>query len=228
MMKRFLFFLAAALIVCSSALAENPAALPATQEFVVDFSQLVPDDPLATPVAVDPIDKPTPTPAPTPNYIYETYSNPAMGVSFSIPYTWLLNPNTNQDTTVQFVEPQSEMMDKGGYQTRLTIEKVNMGLQQTAADAKERLEYVLDELEQSFTVFTANSIASQSVGEAHGYYCYYKAEYNDGAKNYLMNGRIIVVAHGKALYQIRLTTPRNWYSYYNYLWRKMRSSIKFQ
>lgn len=227
MMKRFLFFLAAALIACSSALAENPAALPATQEFVVDFSQLVPDDPLATPVAVDPIDKPTPTPAPTPNYIYETYSNPAMGVSFSIPYTWLLNPNTNQDTTVQFVEPQSEMMDKGGYQTRLTIEKVNMGLQQTAADAKERLEYVLDELEQSFTVFTANSIASQSVGDAHGYYCYYKAEYNDGAKNYLMNGRIIVVAHGKSLYQIRLTTPRNWYSYYNYLWRQMRSTIKF-
>ena len=227
MMKRFLFFLAAALIACSSALAESPAALPATQEFVVDFSQLVPDDPLATPVAVDPIDKPTPTPAPTPNYIYETYSNPAMGVSFSIPYTWLLNPNTNQDTTVQFVEPQSEMMDKGGYQTRLTIEKVNMGLQQTAADAKERLEYVLDELEQSFTVFTANSIASQSVGDAHGYYCYYKAEYNDGAKNYLMNGRIIVVAHGKSLYQIRLTTPRNWYSYYNYLWRQMRSTIKF-
>ena len=69
MMKRFLFFLAAALIACSSALAENPAALPATQEFVVDFSQLVPDDPLATPVAVDPLDKPTPTPAPTPNYI---------------------------------------------------------------------------------------------------------------------------------------------------------------
>lgn len=227
MMKRILFFLAAALIVCTSALAENPAALEATQEFVVDFSQLAPDDPQATPVAVDPIDKPTPTPAPTPNYIYETYTNPAMGVSFSIPYTWLLNPNTNQETTVQFVEPQSEMMDKGGYQTRLTIEKVNMGLQQTAADAKERLEYVLEELEQSFTVFTANSIASQSVGDAHGYYCYYKAEYNDGAKNYLMNGRIIVVAHGKALYQIRLTTPRSWYSYYEYVYRKVRSTLEF-
>ena len=227
MMKRFLFFLAAALIAGSSALAENPAALPATQEFVVDFSQLVPDDPLATPVAVDPIDKPTPTPAPTPNYIYETYSNPAMGVSFSIPYTWLLNPNTNLETTVQFVEPQSEMMDVGGYQTRLTIEKLNMGLQQTAADARERLEYVLEELEQSFTVFSANSVAPQSVGDANGYYCYYKAEYNDGVKNYLMNGRIIIVAHGKALYQIRLTTPRNWYSYYEYVYRKVRSTMEF-
>ena len=237
-MKRFLIFFACMMLAVPSAFAEAlpgtveapaaEAAAPADDgELHLDFSVLLPDNPVATPVAVDPIDKPTPTPAPTPNYIYETYSNPAMGVSFSIPYTWLLNPNTNQDTTVQFVEPQSEMMDKGGYQTRLTIEKVNMGLQQTAADAKERLEYVLEELEQSFTVFTANSIASQSVGEAHGYYCYYKAEYNDGAKNYLMNGRIIVVAHGKSLYQIRLTTPRNWYSYYEYVYRKVRSTLEF-
>ena len=200
--------------------------MPAAKELNVDFSQLTPD-PEATPVAVDPIDKPTPTPAPTPNYVYDTYVNESMGISFSIPYTWLLNPNTNLDTTVQFVEPQSEMMDKGGYQTRLTIEKLNMGLQQTASDARERLEYVLEELEQSFTVFNANSIAAQSVGEANGYYCYYKAEYNDGTKNYLMNGRIIVVAHEKALYQIRLTTPRSWYSYYEYVYRKVRSTLEF-
>ncbi len=230
-MKRTLFFLFAALLACTVALAENPAAevtpMPATTELNLDFSQLAPDSPAATPVAVDPIDKPTPTPAPTPNYIYDTYTNERMGVSFSIPYTWLLNPNTNLDTTIQFVEPQSEMMDVGGYQTRLTIEKLNMGLTQTASDARERLEYVLEELEQSFTVFSANSIASQSVGEANGYYCYYKAEYNDGSKNYLMNGRIIVVAHEKALYQIRLTTPRSWYSYYEYVYRKVRSTMEF-
>ena len=226
-MKRFLFFLAAALMACTMALAEAAITpLPPTQELNVDFTQLTPD-PEATPVPVDPIDKPTPTPVPIPNYVYDTYVNEAMGVSFSIPYTWLLNPNTNLETTVQFVEPQSEMMDVGGYQTRLTIEKLNMGLQQTAADARERLEYVLEELEQSFTVFSANSVAPQSVGDANGYYCYYKAEYNDGVKNYLMNGRIIIVAHGKALYQIRLTTPRNWYSYYEYVYRKVRSTMEF-
>lgn len=227
-MKRFLFFLAAVLTACALALAEEATTpMPATQELIVDFDQLAPDSPAATPVAVDPIDKPTPTPAPTPNYAYDTYVNEAMGISFSIPYTWLLNPNTNTDTTVQFVEPQSEMMDVGGYQTRLTIEKLNMGLQQTASDAREQLEYILDELEQSFTSFSANSIAAQSIGKANGYYCYYKAEYNDGTKNYEMNGRIIVVAHEKALYQIRLTTPRSWYSYYEYVYRKVRSTLEF-
>ena len=78
-----------------------------------------------------------------------------------------------------------------------------------------------------FTSFTPGNIDSGNFGDANGYYCYYKAEYNDGTKNYEMNGRIIIVAHEKALYQIRLTTPRNWYSYYNHLWRQVRSSIEY-
>ena len=236
-MKRFLLFLACALMTSSLASAETlpgaaadePQAQTALSEGTptLDFDLLTPDNPLATPVAVDPIDKPTPTPAPTPNFVYETYENTSMGVSFSIPYTWLLNPNTNQDTTVQFVEPKSEMMDVGGYQTRITIEKYNMGLSQTASDARSRLESVLEELAASFTTFSPGQIDSGDFGDGKGYYCYYKADYNDGTKTYQMNGRVIIVAHEKALYQIRLTTPRDWYSYYNYLWRKLRSTIKF-
>ena len=230
-MKRFLLILLCAMLVCGAACAEDAAAVQPMMddgELHLDFSVLQPDNPVATGVAVDPIDKPTPTPAPTPNFIYDTYTNDVMGVSFSIPYTWLLNPNTNHATTVQFVEPKREMMDPDGYQTRITVEKINMGLSQTTSDAKCQLETTLDELAASFTSFTPGNIDSGNFGGANGYYCYYKAEYNDGMKNYEMNGRIIMVAHEKALYQIRLTTPRNWYSYYNYLWRKMRSTIKFQ
>ena len=236
-MKRFLILLACAALFASAACAEalpgtSPApaaeAAASESELSLDFSLLTPDNPAATPIPVDPIDKPTPTPMPKPNSHYDTYSNNSLGVSFSIPYTWLLNPNTNHDTTVQFVEPKSEMMEPNGYQTRVTVEKYNMGLDQTASDARSRLETVLEELAPSFTSFTPGNIDSGDFGDGKGYYCYYRAEYNDGAKNYEMNGRVIVVAHKKALYQIRLTTPRNWYSYYNYLWRKMRSTIKFQ
>ena len=193
----------------------------------LDFTVLAPDNPLATPVAVDPIDKPTPTPNPTPTFWYDQYVSEAMGISFNVPGTWLLNPNTNQSTTIQFVEPQSEMMDPGGYQTRVTIEKVDMGLNQTAQDAKERLQLALSELEQTFTTFTPGNIASQSFNDAKGYYCYYKAEYNDGTKTYAMNGRIIIFAHERSLYEVRLTAPRNWYSYYEYVYRNIRSSFKF-
>ena len=151
-----------------------------------------------------------------------------MGISFQIPSTWLLNPNTNQETTVQFVEPQSEMMDVGGYQTRITIEKVNMGLVQTAEDARTQLQTTLGTLALSFTNFEANdAIGSTNIGDADGYYCYYRADYNDGSKDYAMNGRIMVVAYDRALYQIRLTAPRNWYSYYNYVYRQVRNTFTF-
>lgn len=204
-----------------------PASL-SEADILLDFSNLTLDDPLATPIAVDPIDKPTPTPAPTPNYIYTVYNATQMGVSFQIPYTWLLNPNTNQETTVQFVEPKSEMMEPDGYQTRLTVAKVNMGLTQTASDARTQLESTLEELAQSFTSFTPGNLASASIGEAKGWYCYYKAEYNDGTKTYSMRGRITIVAHDKALYQVRLTAPSSIYSYYEYVFRQVRTSFEFE
>ena len=216
-MKRILLFLAAALATVAVAQAES----------TLDFSTLQLDNPLATPVAVDPIDKPTPTPAPTPDYMYDTYTSSSMGVSFSIPYSWLLNPSTNQETTLQFVVPKSEMMEPDGYQTRLTIERFSAGLNQTAADARTRLESVLTELEGMFTTFKANDIATASIGGASGYYCYYRATYNDGTKEYSMRGRVAVVAHDKELIQIRLTTPSNWFSYYNHVYRQLRATFKF-
>lgn len=236
-MKRILIRFLLLTVLCTTAIAES---LPSESDvalftpesasgvdFDSDFSKLVPADSAATPIPVDPIDKPTPTPAPTPNYVYETYTNESMGVSFSIPYTWLINPVTNQNTVVQFVEPKSEMMDTDGYQTRLTIEKKTNGLSQTAADARAELESTLETFGATFTSFVPGNIATATVGKANGAYCYYKAEYTDGDKTYLMNGRITVVAHGNALYSLRLTAPRAWYSYYEYVFRRVRQTFKF-
>ena len=206
----------------------EPTATPAPAAPVADASGLTLDDPSATPIPVDPIDKPTPTPMPTLNFAYKSYTSDSLNISFSIPFTWLLNPNTNQTTTLQFVEPKSEMMEPDGYQTRLTIEKVNTGLTQTADDARERLETTLTQMEGTFTSFTPYTIASRSIGDAKGSYCYYKAEYNDGTKTYHMRGRIIVVAHDKALYQVRITAPQNWYSYYEHVFRNVCNTLKFK
>ena len=250
-MKRIVVFLAVSLMAFSVAQAESdtdstfvfgPADTEATAPEVTpsptpipllednadtgfDFSQV--DNPLATPVAVNPIDMPTPTPAPTPNYAYDTYTNESMAISFDIPYTWLLNPATNQETTIQFVEPKSERMDENGYQTRLTVERFSAGLTQTASDARTRLESVTTELSGMFTTFKAGDIASASIGGANGYYCYYTATYNDGTTEYSMRGRLVVVAHDKDLFQIRLTAPSAWFSYYNHVYRQLRSSFKF-
>ena len=82
-------------------------------------------------------------------------------------------------------------------------------------------------LVRSFTAFTPGNIASASIGKANGAYCYYKAEFTEGDHTYRMNGRIMIVAQGNALYQIRITAPREWYAYYEHAFRKVRSSFKF-
>ena len=165
---------------------------------------------------------------PTANFLYETYTNEQMGISFKIPYTWLLNPRTNLSSTIQFVEPKSEIMDEAGYQTRLTIEYRKENSPQTVSDARSRLESVLEELAGNFTTFTPGNIASATFGPAKGSYCYYNATYDDGTKTYQMKGRIVIVAYGSSLYQVRLTAPRSWYSYYEVVYRHVRSSIEFQ
>ena len=63
-----------------------------------------------TPIPVDPIDKPTATPAPTPNYEYVTRSSSSNGVSFAVPRTWILYPNTDESEG-RYGEPQVEMHD---------------------------------------------------------------------------------------------------------------------
>ena len=215
-------------IFAGIATAENTAdVFIASEPFTVDFSSLMPDNPAATPVSVDPIDKPTPTPMPTPNYAYTIYENQQMGISFAIPYTWLLNPNSDQSSTIQFVEPQNEMMDENGYQTRVTIGYTKKGVSASVAEARANLEETLDAMAGNFTSFVPGNIASATIGGAKGSYCYYKAEYSDGSKTYLMNGRITVVAYGQGLYQIRITAPRSWYSYYENVYRRIRTTWKF-
>ncbi|MBR1710391.1 MAG: hypothetical protein IJ719_16440 [Clostridia bacterium] len=228
-MQKICALLAFTLLLCSAcAWAEQDYPI-ASDSFTIDFSSVYNDNPAATPIAVDPIDKPTPTPMPTPNFSYRIFESAPLSISFAIPFTWLLNPDTNQSTTLQFVEPQSEMMDVNGYQTRITIERVNIGVSQTVADARARLETVLEDLESSFSSFVPGSIASATIGGAKGSYCYYKAEYIDPTSNktYQMNGRITIVASGNYLYQVRLTAPRAWYSYYENVFRRLRTTWKF-
>lgn len=190
-------------------------------------SRLPEPDPTAvgeTPIPVDPIDKPTATPAPTPSYEYVTRSSSTNGVSFAVPASWILDPSTSA-SEVRYVEPQEEMHD--GYQTRLTFEKFDVGSTQSKEDAQARLEALLDEMadDDGYSEFTpGGAIGDAQLGGASGVYSYYRAVLQNGTA---VRGRVTVVAYGRALYQLRITAPANWYTYYEYVFRKARSTFKF-
>lgn len=177
-----------------------------------------------TPIPVDPIDKPTPTPQPTPSYDYVTRSSSSNGVSFAVPSTWILDPST-ASSEVRYVEPQEEMHD--GYQTRLTFEKFDVGSTQTKEDAQALLEELLDQMasDDGYSEFTpGGAIGDAKLGGASGVYSYYRAVLTDGTP---VRGRITVVSYGRALYQLRITTPASWYTYYEHVFRQARSTFKF-
>lgn len=183
-----------------------------------------PTEPDSTLIPIDPVDMPTPTPAPTPTYEYVTRSSSTNGISFAVPSSWILDPSS-VDSFVRYVQPIEEMHE--GYQTRLTFEKYDRGINQTKDDAKDKLQELLNEMASTggYAEFTPGaSIGDAKLGGANGVYSYYTGKLDDGTT---VRGRITVVAHGKALYQLRITAPSNWYSYYEYVFRQARSTFKF-
>ncbi len=176
-------------------------------------------NPAETPIGpIDPIDKPTLEPL---NVAYVPYSSQPMGVSFDRPAGW--KEDAPADSNVQFVEP--EVAAREGYRTMLTIRLLSMGSKQDKADAKVKLEELLAELGQNgdWTEFKPTEAASASMAGADGYYAYYSAFYQ-GTK---LRGRIMVVAKNNNLYMVRVTCPASFYSRYEEVYRKVRSTWKF-
>lgn len=196
-----------------------------------DMPPLDPTEPGATPVAIDPIDMPTPTPKPTANVKYDDFSSSAAGFKFSKPNTWIQTSGTVAEF-VQFVEPSAEASQRedSGYPARLTMVKYQKGTKQTSDDAKAQLESVMDEMTSEFLELTVNTeYGSLSMGGGKGYYVYYKgvvADPTDPNKTYSVRGRAGVVAKDQALYQIRLSTPADYFDYYQEIYRTARNSFK--
>lgn len=181
-------------------------------------NRLLTPNPDETPIAIDPIDKPTREPLNLPFVAYESES---MKVSFERPANWTLE--VPGETNVRFIEPV--VSAKYGYQAMLTVKVYHKGSAQNKDDAKVQLTELLDELaaDTAWTNFDHGVIASQSMGSANGHYAYFNATYD----NKPLRGRMMVVAKGSALYMIRLTCSSEVYLQYEDVYRNVRSSWKF-
>jgi len=187
--------------------APTPSAVP----------RLTPN-PEETPIAVDPLDKPTQVPL---NLSFVNYSSSPMGVSFDRPAGW--REDSPADSNVQFTEPEAAA--RNGYRAMLTVRVIHKGSRQDSGQAKTELEGLLEEMAQNqmWTEFRHNPAASASLGGANGYHAYYWATFN----GIPLRGRIIVVARGNSLYMVRITSTEEFFSLYEEIYRKVRDTWKF-
>ncbi len=172
----------------------------------------------ATPVVIDPIDKPTPTPVPGLNVTYATYDATKLGLSFEGPAGWTVTVN---DAGSYTLENPNANMDYRAFLT-LTAQKVNDDY--SASDLKTIVKGMLDSIETAgFEEYNPSQTASRDLLGKAGVYANYTGTLLDGRQ---IAGRVHAVCVDKKLYTIHLSSPKaQWEDYKEMVYDELRDTL---
>ena len=175
----------------------------------------------ATPVIIDPVDKPTPTPLPKLNITYNTYEAAALHMTFEGPAGWTVD-DSNPDTYV-LTNPDSSM----DYAASLTVRSITVNKQYSKSELNKEIKGMLDTLRSSgdYSRFEPSNTANRTFLGTTGVYANYKAVLKDSGTQ--IAGRMIVACVDKTLYTLHVTYPRGYTDYYvENVYDKFRHSVK--
>lgn len=172
----------------------------------------------ATPVVIDPIDKPTATPVPPLTFTYQTYDATKLHLSFEAPVGWIVNDEnddvymlTNPDTSVD-------------YAASITIAVSSTASTYGASELRSEVTRMMDTLRSAFASLSASNTASRTMLGEDGIYADYKAAMDDGT---LVSGRVHAVSIGRTLYVFHFSWPREYNeSYKDTVYAQLRKTIQ--
>ncbi len=176
----------------------------------------------ATPVIIDPIDKPTPTPLPTLNFTFSTYEASALHMTFEAPAGWIVDES--EADTFRLVNPDTSM----DYAASLTVRAIPVNKQYGKSELTKEIKGMLETLKSSgeYSSFSPSNTAERSFLGSTGVYANYKAALQDGT---LIAGRIIVNCVDKTLYTLHVSYPRGYTEYYvTNVYDKFRHTVKMK
>lgn len=173
----------------------------------------------ASPVPIDPIDKPTPTPLPGLTFAYQTYNVAKLNLSFEAPVGWLEEePETD---TWKLTNPDPSMV----YPASMTVRAVALNKSYSKSDLTKEVKNMLSTISASgLKNWEPSQTANRTLLGATGVYANYKATTKDGEP---VAGRVIVTCVGKTLYSLHLTYPRGYTeTYVEKVFNKFRDTVK--
>ena len=174
----------------------------------------------ATPVPIDPIDKPTPTAVPKlPDFTYRTYDATKLGLSFEGPNGWVVDSSKSNEYVIQ--NPST-----GIYPATLTIYAGKVNSQYNESSLKNEVQNMLNAIgaDASVTKFSPSYTDSRTLLDAKGVYANYTAVLADGSE---ISGRVHATCVEKVLYTVHLSAPKAyWEQYKNQVYDKLRETIK--
>ena len=173
----------------------------------------------ATPVLIDPIDKPTPTPLPKLTFTYSTYEANALHLSFDAPAGWL--PDDSQADTYTLTNPDPSM----DYAATLSIRTVPVSKNYNKNELIKEVKGALDTIgSDGFRKFDRSNTAGRKFMNTDGIYANYSGITTDGVK---VAGRLIISCVNKTLYILNVSYPQGYTStYVDGVYDKFRHTVK--
>ena len=176
----------------------------------------------ATPVKIDPVDKPTPTPLPKITFFYTTYNAPNLHLTFEGPAGWIAD-DMAADTYI-LTNPDPSM----DYEAKAEIRTIAAGKDYTQKELVKEAKAQAEALQGtgSFQSFSTSDTATRTFINGNGVYIAYKGTLNDGQETGVA-GRIIVNTVNKVLYVLHVSYPRGLAdTFADGVYNKIRHSMK--
>ncbi len=173
----------------------------------------------ATPVLIDPIDKPTPTPLPPLTFTYDKYEAKALGLTFEAPAGWLIDDS--QPDTYTLTNPNPAM----DYAAQLSIRVVPVNKNYSKNELIREVKGTLDTLgSDGFKKFERSNTAGRKFMNTDAIYANYTGTTTDDVK---VAGRIIIACSNKTLYILHVSYPAGYTkTYVDNVYDKFRHSVK--
>lgn len=172
----------------------------------------------ATPVLLDPIDKPTATPVPPLTVTYETVTAVKLGLNFSAPTGWKVD--VEDANTFVLVNPDSRM----DYRAFISITTEAAGKQLSKSELDAWLKNKLSDIRLGFGSFSPTNTADRTLLGTDGKYADYTARTADGAE---AAGRVQCICINKTVYTLHISYPLTYRdTYKDGVYRKLRETIK--
>ena len=172
----------------------------------------------ATPVVLDPIDKPTPTPVPKLAVAYTVYDAIKLGLSFEGPAGWLKDDSAADTFTIQ---NPNQMVD---YPATLTVRAQQVSSDYSTSELKTIVNGMLDSIAGAgFEDYNPSQTAGRTLLGKDGIYANYDGTLSAGPQ---VAGRVHAVCVDRVLYTIHISAPKaQWNDYKEMVYDHMRDTL---
>lgn len=175
----------------------------------------------ATPVVVDPIDKPTPTPVPKLSLTHVAYDATKLGLSFEGPAGWTPDDSASDTFIIQNPNPHMD------YRATLTLQAQKVSGDYTTSELKSVINSMLSAIgDAGFEEYNPSQTANRDLLGKTGVYANYDGTLLVDGQKVQIAGRVHAVCVDKKLYTIHLSTPKaQWNEYKEMVYDHLRDTI---